>query len=87
MTWLLYTGRKSLGFTVSTELDFAFVWVEIDLISMWGIDLELISAGIGMNCFFVWGSKMTWFWGLDQTSLGYCVEASKLTLIGSWDRN
>ena len=39
----LYTGRKPVGFSVSTEIDFVFVRVvEIDLISMWGIKLYLI---------------------------------------------
>ena len=42
---VLNAGRKSLGFSVSIELDFVFVWVvEIDLISLWGIQLYLISV-------------------------------------------
>ena len=42
---VLNAGRKSLGFSVSIELDFVFVWVvEIDLISLWGIQLDLISV-------------------------------------------
>ena len=42
---VLYAGRKSLGFSVSIEPDFVFVWVvEIDLISLWGIQLDLISV-------------------------------------------
>ena len=45
MTWLLYAGLKSLRFSVSTELDFVFVWVvEIDLISLRGTQPELISV-------------------------------------------
>ena len=40
---VLYAGRKSLGFSVSIEIDFVYVWVvEIDLISMWGIVLDFI---------------------------------------------
>ena len=36
-------GRKSLGFSVSMDLDFAVVWVvEIDLISLRRIELDLI---------------------------------------------
>ena len=41
----LCTGQKSLGSNVSTELDFVLVWVVgIDLTSLWGIELDLISA-------------------------------------------
>ena len=36
---------KTLGFNMSIELDFLFVWVvETDLISLWGIELVLIWA-------------------------------------------
>ena len=45
MTWIIYAGRKSLGFSEGIELDFVFVWViEIDLISFWGIELDFISV-------------------------------------------
>ena len=27
LTWFSYAGRKSLGFSVSIDLDFVFVWV------------------------------------------------------------
>ena len=37
-------GRKLLVFSVSMEIDLVFVMVEIDLISMWGIELDLISV-------------------------------------------
>ena len=38
-------GRKSLGFSVSIEIDLFFVWVvDIDLISVRGIKLDLISV-------------------------------------------
>ena len=31
LTWFLYAGLKSLGYSVNIELDFVFVWVgEID---------------------------------------------------------
>ena len=37
-------GRKSLGFSVSIEIDLVFVGlVDIDLISVWGIELDIIS--------------------------------------------
>ena len=53
LTWFLHASRKPLGFSVSIELDFVFVWVvELDLISMGGIELDLIS---------VRGSELTWF--------------------------
>ena len=42
---VFFAGRKSLGFSVSIELDFVLVWVvDIDLISLWGIELDLISV-------------------------------------------
>ena len=35
LTWFLYAGRKSLGFSLRIEIDLVFVWVvEIDLISV-----------------------------------------------------
>ena len=41
----LDAGRKSLGFSVSIEIDLVFVWVvDIDLISVCGIDFDLISV-------------------------------------------
>ena len=34
LTWFWYAGRKSFGFSVSIEIDLVFVWgVDIDLIS------------------------------------------------------
>ena len=40
-----YAGRKSFCYSVSIELDFVFVWaVDIGLISMWGIEPDLISV-------------------------------------------
>ena len=82
MTWFLYTGRESLGSSVSIEIYFVFVvWVEIDMISMWGVELDLISVkgleltvfcvGIQNGSILVFRSKLTWF----------CVEASELTRI------
>ena len=42
---VFFAGRKSLGFSLSIELDFVLVWVvDIDLISLWGIELDLISV-------------------------------------------
>ena len=42
MTRFLDAGRKSLGFSVSIEIDLVFVWVDIELISVWGIELDWI---------------------------------------------
>ena len=43
LTWFLFAGRKSLGLSVSIELDFVLVWVvEIDLISLWGFEPDMI---------------------------------------------
>ena len=42
---VLDTAHKSLGFSVSIEIDLVFVWVvDIDLISVWEIELGLISV-------------------------------------------
>ena len=39
LTCFMYADRKSLDSSVSIEIDFVFVWVvEIDLISMWGVE-------------------------------------------------
>ena len=39
LTWFSYAGRKSLGFSVGTEIGLVSVWVvEIDLIPVWGVD-------------------------------------------------
>ena len=39
------TGRKSLGFSVSMEVDMVLAWVvDIDLISVWRIKLDMISV-------------------------------------------
>ena len=43
-TLFLCAGRKLLVFSVRMETDLVSVMVEIDLISAWGIELDLISA-------------------------------------------
>ena len=51
---VLDAGVKSLGFSVSAEIDLVFVWVVgIDLVSVRGVELDLIS---------VYGSELIWFW-------------------------
>ena len=41
---VFYAGRNSLGFRESIEIDL-FVWVvEADLISVWGVELDLMSV-------------------------------------------
>ena len=41
----LDAGRKSLGCSVSIEIDLVFVWVvDMALISVWGIQLDLSSV-------------------------------------------
>ena len=37
-------GLKITVFSVSMEIDLVFVMVKIDLISVWGIELDLISV-------------------------------------------
>ena len=45
LIWFWYASRKSLGFSVSIEIDLVLVWViEIDMISVWGMELGLISV-------------------------------------------
>ena len=44
LTSFLCPGRKLLVFSVSMEIDLVFVMVEIDLISMCGIELDLVSV-------------------------------------------
>ena len=43
-TLFLYDGRKLLDFGVSMGIDLVCVMVAIDLISVWGIALDLISV-------------------------------------------
>ena len=65
---VLNSNRTQIDFTVGIELDFVFVWVdEIELILLWGIELDLVSfgVGIGIDLVVVWGSKMIWFQSLD----------------------
>ena len=61
-------GRKSLGFRVSTDIDFVFVWVvDIDLISVWRIELDLISVwGSELLCSVSRGPKFLGFMYLDR---------------------
>lgn len=44
LTLFLCSCRKLLVCSVSMEIDLVLVMVEIDLISAWGIELELISV-------------------------------------------
>ena len=45
LTWLLDAGSKSLGYSVSIEIDLVFVWVlKIESISVWAIELDLVSV-------------------------------------------
>ena len=80
---------RPLGFSVSIELEFVFVWVvNIDMISLQGIELGLISVQtLELTCFFVWVSKMTWFYCRDRYYLGFGVAASKLRCFYGGDRN
>ena len=54
LTWFLYVGRKSLGFSVSIEIDLDYVWVEMDLISVWGMEHDLISEQGWIDLVVVW---------------------------------
>ena len=71
MARFLDAGRKSLGFSVSIEVDLVFVWVvDIDLISVGGIELDVISVygfkliclclGVENDLVLVSGSKLAW---------------------------
>ena len=58
LTWFLNAGRKSLGFGVNIDFDLVFVWVvETNLISVRGVELELISP---------LGLKWVWLWGWSE---------------------
>ena len=43
-TLFLCADRHLCVFSVSTEISLVFVIIEIDLISVWGIELDLISV-------------------------------------------
>ena len=55
----LCEGRKILVLSVCTDIDLVFVMAEIDLISFWGIELDLISVR-GLNWFGCVGGR-NWF--------------------------
>ena len=59
MTRFLDAGRKSLGVSLSIEIDLALVWVvEIDLISVLGIELDLMLVWVSeLTCFVSGGRK------------------------------
>ena len=53
LTWFLYAGLKSLGFSVNIELDFVFVWVgKIDFDLIVG-DRNWIGCGGGVENYLV----------------------------------
>ena len=56
------TARKSNGFNVGTEIGVFVVWVvKIDVLSVRGIGVDLISVQGSWLTWFVWRSNMTWF--------------------------
>ena len=57
-------GGKSLGYSVSIEIDLVF--------SVCSIRPDF-SVGIRIYLFGVWASKTAWFWDLDRNGLGLCV--------------
>ena len=72
MTWFLYSGGKSLVFSMSMQVDLNFLWVvqvdlilvwdKIDLVNVWVVENDFISVWwIGIDLFFVQQSKMTMF--------------------------
>ena len=44
MTCFFDVGQKPLVFIVTMHIDLVFVMVDVALVSMWGIEVELISA-------------------------------------------
>ena len=95
LTWVQRGGLKLTWFQCGNEISVVWV-VEIDLISVRriGIDLDL-SVEIGIDLMFVWWSKITCFWSLDEINsvlyrgieIDFILEwGSKLTWCQWWDR-
>ena len=62
LTRFLDAGRKSLGFSVSIEIELVLSWWSIlTWFQCEGLNLTDFSLGIGIDLFRVWGSKTTWF--------------------------
>ena len=58
MSRFLDTGRKSLGFSVSIEMDLVFGWmVDIDWTLVRRIELDLISVSASEMICFVYGGR------------------------------
>ena len=53
-----------MNLCVGDRISLGFVWAEIDLISLWGIKIDLIS---------VHGSELTWFLRGGRKILGFSV--------------
>ena len=83
LTWFLYVGRKSLGFSVSIEVDLVWNWlgfsvgIEIDFV--FGRGSKSTSVCVWAKNYLVWiyGSKVTWCLGMDRNCLGFCVRSEK----------
>ena len=85
MTWFSYAGRKSLGFSVSIEIDLLLVWViEIALISVWGWNLTSFQWRDVIGLLFCVGGR-NWIdfsagIGIDLVSMW----RSKMTSFSVW---
>ena len=78
----LYAGRKSLGFSVSIEMDLVLKVGEIDLISVWGIGIDLISVQRSETAWFLCVAvENDLFLAYGLKYLGFCVGASKSSYI------
>ena len=63
LSWFLYAGQKTIGFSTSIEIDLVFVcapeitWIsvsiEIDLFFVWVVGIDLV---------FVCGPYISWFY-------------------------
>ena len=58
LTCFLNAGRKSIAFSVSMQIYLHFVWVvRIYLISVWGIELDLVPVQDELDLVLVWVVK------------------------------
>ena len=84
MTLVLCACRKSPVFSVSMEIDLVFEMVEIDLIPVWGIEVELISVqgwrwfdccvSGGIDLLLVCWPNITCFYDEHENWLGFWVD-------------
>ena len=81
-TWFLFLDRNQLGFCVeASKLTWIYSGIEIYLMSLWRIEIDLISVSGSELSYLCGGQKWLGFGVWIKINLFFRVEASKLTWI------